>query len=147
MSGSVRSRLRSRYEKVRERDRAWVMSLSLPKLEGRLVPMLVVLLILNFIDVLSTLVAFKATPYFVELNPIVSGLLYMGFSGFMIALLLKYAPIIPLLYASFARDTAGRHPMGIRMVKISAFVVLVAADVFYVYVVGSNLGSLLRLFY
>jgi len=121
--------------------------LSMTKLEGKLVPMLGALLILNFVDVLSTLVALKVTPFFVELNPIASGLFYMGFGGFLIALLLKYAPILPLLYAVFASDRAGRHPMGIRMVKISAFMVLVAADIFYVVVVGSNLGSLLRIFF
>jgi len=121
--------------------------LSLTKLEGKLVPMLGALLILNFVDVLSTLVALKITPFFVELNPIAAGLFYMGFGGFLIALLLKYAPIVPLLYAVFASDSAGRHPMGIRMIKISAFMVLVAADVFYVLVVGSNLGSLLRIFF
>jgi len=147
MSGSVRSRIRSHYQRVRERDRAWLMSLSLSKLETWSAPMLAALLVLNFVDVLSTLTALKVTPYFVELNPVVSGLLYMGFGGFLIALLLKYAPIIPLLYAVFASDRADRHPLGIRMVKVSAFVVLIAANVFYVYVVGSNLVSLLRLFF
>jgi hypothetical protein len=123
------------------------MSVSLGKLETRLVPMLAALVVLNFLDVLSTLTAFAVTPYFVEMNPIVSGLLYLGFAGFLVALLLKYAPIIPLVYAVFARDRADRHPVGIRITKISAFIVLVASDVFYVYVVGSNLGSLLRIFF
>jgi hypothetical protein len=124
-----------------------LMSLSPAKLEIRMVPMLGALLVLNFIDVISTLVALHATPYFVELNPIVSGLLYVGFAGFLIALVLKYAPIIPLVYAVFARDRANKHPMGIRMIKISALIALVAANVFYVLVVGSNLGNLLRLFF
>ncbi len=147
MSDGLRDRFRSHYQRVRERDRAWVMSISPGKLERRLVPMLAVLLILNFLDILSTLVALKATPYFIELNPVVSGLLYLGFGGFLIALLLKYVPILPLIYAVFAQDSASRHPLGIRMVKIIAFVVLVAANAFYVYVVGSNFGNLFRLFF
>jgi hypothetical protein len=147
MSGGIRDRLRSHYREVRERDTAWVMSLDTGRLEEKLVPMLAVLMVLNFLDILSTLVALRITPYFVELNPIASGLFYLGFGGFLMALLLKYAPILPLAYAVFTRDASGRHPMGIRMVKVIAFVVLVVTNAFYVYVVGSNFGSLLRLFF
>jgi len=147
MSGGVRDRMRVRYQKVRERDRAWLMSINIARLESWLVGMLAALLVLNFIDVLSTLVAFGSTPFFVELNPLVSGLLYRGFGGFLIALVLKYTPIAPIAYSVFVRDSGGKHPLGIRMVKISVFIVLIAANVFYTYVVGSNLGSLLRLYY
>ena len=101
---------------------------------------------MNFFDALTTLVALSLGPSFIELNPIASGLFRLDFFGFLAALGLKYSPLIPLVYVTFLPPT-DKHVLAIRVVKVSAFVALVAADVFYVTVVGSNSLNLLHYYY
>lgn len=125
---------------VRARETKFLMSFDPAKLSKRLVILLSIFITLNCLDALTTLVAIS-TSRIVELNPIASGLFHLSFPGFMAALALKYMPIIPLAYATYARENASR-PLAIRIVKVSAFVALVAADIFYLAVVGSNIRTL-----
>jgi hypothetical protein len=141
-----RSRVKERYEFVRERDRRWLMQFSVEEFQRKLVPLLAAYLILNFLDVVSTLIAKQSTAGFQELNPLASALFDLQFGGFVIALILKYAPAFILTYIAFIGNSGEKHPVGIRTAKLSALVVLVAGNIFYVYVVGSNLGNLLRLY-
>jgi len=126
---------------VRLRETRFLMSFDIAKLNGRLVILLSIFIALNCFDVLTTLVAITAGPSFVELNPIASSLFHLSFPGFMVALGLKCMPILPLAYATYAKEK-GSHPLAIRIVKVSAFVALVAADIFYLVVVSSNLRTL-----
>jgi uncharacterized protein DUF5658 len=103
--------------------------------------------VLNFLDVVETLAAMKWTAAFDELNPLASSLFTLQFGGFVVALLLKYSPIFLLAYIVFIRDDSNRRPLAIRLVKFGALVALAAGNIFYVYVVGSNLGNILRLFF
>ncbi len=121
------------------------MSFNMPKVNGWLVVLLSVFITLNFFDAVTTLVAIKASPTFIELNPIVSGLFELNFVGFVVALALKYIPIVPLFYATFLKDS-GRMPISFRVVKVSALVALAAADLFYLAVVGLNVTTLARYF-
>jgi len=116
------------------------MSFDGAKLNKRLVILLSIFITLNCFDALTTLVAIS-TGRMVELNPIASDLFRLSFPGFMAALVLKYMPIIPLAYATYAKENASR-PLAIRIVKVSSFVALVAANVLYLAVVGSNLRTL-----
>ena len=126
---------------VRARETKFLMSFDVSKLNGRLVILLFIFIALNCLDALTTLVAIRAGPSFVELNPIASSLFHLSFPGFVTALVLKYMPIVPLAYATYVSENPSR-PLAIRIVKVSAFVALVAADIFYLAVVGSNLRTL-----
>jgi hypothetical protein len=107
---------------------------------------LLVFVTLNGLDVLTTLVAINAGPAFVELNPIASGLFHLSYLGFIGALALKYFPLIPLAYVTFMKESATR-PVAFRVVKIAGFVALSAGVVFYVFVVGSNLWTLVNYYH
>lgn len=135
-----------RYEAVQQRDRTWIMSIDVKQLNLRLFELLVPFLVLNFVDVVSTLVGIHTTTAFRELNPLASVLFGLQFGGFVIALVLKYAPVALLTYLTFMKSS-GKHSLATRVVKFSGLIALAAADIFYVYVVGSNLGNLLRLFF
>ncbi len=137
MAEKPRSKWRERYVAARIRETKFLMSFNLATVNRRLMILLSVFIFLNFFDALTTLIAIRAGPTFVELNPIASGLFHMDFAGFLVALSLKYFPVIPLLYATFI-PADGSRQMPLRIVKVAAFVALVAADLFYAAVVGSN---------
>ena len=139
----ARSRMRRRYAEARLRETKFLMSFDLFKVNNRLLILLSVFIALNFLDALTTLVAISLGPSFVELNPIASGLFRLDFFGFLAALGLKYTPILPLVYATFL-PTTEKRTIALRVVKVSAFVALVAADLFYLAVVGSNSLNLAR---
>ena len=146
MLEKARDRMRQRYAEARLRETQFLMSFDIFKVNTRLVVLFAVFIALNFFDALTTLVAISLGPNFVELNPIASGLFRLDFTGFVAALGLKYIPMIPLAYATFLRP-GEKHPLALRVVKVSAFVALVAADVFYLAVVGSNSLNLLHYYY
>jgi len=142
----IRSKMRERYRVARLRETKFLMSFDMLKLNGRLFLLLSCFIALNFFDALTTLVAIKAGPSFVEYNPIAANLFHLDFVGFLAALLLKYMPIVPLAYATFLGEKSS-HPFAIRVVKVSAFVALIAADIFLLAVVGSNVKTLASYFF
>jgi hypothetical protein len=146
MLEKTRARMRERYATARLRETKFLMSFDIVKVNTRLLILLSVFIALNFMDALTTLVAIHIGPSFVELNPIASGLFRMDFPGFIAALTLKYVPVIPLVYATFL-PAEGKHAMARRTVKVSAFIALVAADLFYLAVVGSNSMNLARYYF
>ena len=146
MPENLRTRMRARYEYVRERDRRWLQAIPVERMERYLRPLLGPFIVLNSIDVLTTLVAMRS-PAFRELNPVAATLFGLSLNGFAIAVILKCVPVLALVSIAYVKDRSNRHPIGIRIVKLSAIAVLVAGDLFYVVVVGSNLGNLLRLYY
>lgn len=146
MFEKARSRMRERYAIARTRETKFLMSFDMSKLNNRLLILLSILVALDFFDVATTLLAINAGPPFVELNPIASNLFRHDFSGFLTALGLKYAPIVPLAYATFL-PPQGRRVVALRIVKVSAFVALVAAVLFYFGVVGSNALNLVRYYF
>lgn len=132
----ARSKMKERLAIARERETKFLMSFDIKRVNRRLLILLSVFIALNFLDAFTTLVALKAEG-FVELNPIASGLFHLDFPGFVLALVLKYSPIIPLAYATLV-GVEGKRPIPIRVVKVSAFVALAAADLLYLGIVGSN---------
>jgi uncharacterized protein DUF5658 len=133
----VRAKMRDRLAEARIRETNFLMSFNMNSVNDRLLVLLSVFIALNFFDALTTLLAIHVGPAFVELNPVASGLFHLDFGGFVLAIALKYLPLIPLTYATFLRGD-GVRPLTLRIVKVSAFVALVAADLFYGAVVGSN---------
>jgi len=146
MLEKTRNRMRERYAEARLRETKFLMSFNLSSVDKRLLVLLSLFIALNFFDALTTLVAINLGPSFVELNPIASGLFRMDFPGFIAALGLKYMPMVPLAYVTFLPPST-KHPLALRVVKVSAFVALVAADVFLLTVVGSNSFNLLNYYY
>ena len=145
MLDRARARMRERYATARQRETKFLMTFDLTRVDNRLLILLSVFIALNFFDALTTLVAISLGSGFVELNPIASGLFRLDFVGFMAALGLKYSPMVPLAYVTFLPPN-DKHPLAVRIVKVSAFVALVAADVFLLAVVGSNSLNLLHYF-
>jgi len=133
--------MREGYRQARVRETKFLMSFDVPRLNRRLALLLGVFIVLNCFDALTTLAAIKAGSAFMELNPIAAGLFNLSFAGFLVALTLKYIPVVPLVYATFLKEVPAR-PVAFRIVKVSALVALVAADIFYVGVVGSNVRTL-----
>ena len=140
------SKMKERYAEARLRETKFLMSFDLLRVDNRLLVLLALFITLNFFDALTTLVAINLGPSFVELNPIASGLFRLDFLGFVAALGLKYIPMVPLAYVTFLSPSE-KHPLALRVVKVSAFVALVAADVFLLTVVGSNSFNLLHYYY
>ncbi len=146
MLDKVRARMKERYAAARIRETKFLMTFDIAKTNNRLLFLLSIFIALNFFDALTTLLAIHAGPTFVELNPIASGLFEHDFVGFTAALALKYIPIIPLVYAVFLPSDTKRV-VALRVVKVAAFVALVAADIFYLGVVGSNSITLARYYF
>ena len=131
------SRLTDGIRRANERDRKFIMNLNLNFLDRVLVPLYVVFLCLDFLDVYSTLLAMKSSFDFHELNPIASALFSLRFEGFLIAIAFKYLPAIPLFYLVYVRDS-GMHPFEIRLVRFVGLVALIAADGLLGYIVAWN---------
>jgi hypothetical protein len=146
MAVSVKDRMKGGIRAARVRETKFLMSFEISKLNKRLLVLLSLFASLTFFDAVTTLIAISSGPTFVELNPIASGLFRMDFLGFIVALVLKYIPMIPLGYVTFLADPED-GAMPLRTVKVSAFVALAAADIFYLLVVGSNSFNLLSYYF
>ena len=126
------------YKAVSERDRKWIMQLDVATMERFAWPLLVGFVCLNFLDVYTTALGMNFGPLFHEENPLAAALFDRQFQGFLLALILKYLPLIPLFYLVFVRYGSGRHQVEIRTLKLAAVVALASADLFLLYVVGIN---------
>jgi len=137
--------LRGRLNEVRERDRKFIMQIDIKHINSLLWPLYIGFICLEFLDVYSTLVALRGSQVFLELNPIAGTLFSLRFGGFLLAMVLKYLPAVPLFYAVFVKDERGMHPYEIRLVKFIALVALLGADAIMLYVVVvNNLPLLIR---
>jgi hypothetical protein len=140
----LKSRLASHFREVNERDREWMMRFDLGTMQSFLWPLFVAFVCLNFLDVYTTTIAFSFGPLFHEENPIAAALFDGQFRGYLLALVFKYLPMIPLFYLVFVQDGNGEHRLQIRVVKLAALVALAGGDAFLFYIVGiNNLHALL----
>ncbi|MDE1854205.1 MAG: hypothetical protein KGI38_10750 [Thaumarchaeota archaeon] len=127
-----------------ERDRRWIMQFDLATLEKFAWPLFVGFICLNFLDVYATALAFNYGPLFHEQNPLAAALFDRQFQGYMLALLFKYLPMLPLFYIVFVKDRGGAYEVQVRTLKLAAVVTLAGADILLFYVVGiHNLQALL----
>ncbi len=139
-----RSRVAGHYKTVYERDRRWIMQFDVGTLQKFAWPLFVGFVCLTFLDVYTTTLAFNFGSLFHEENPLAAALFDLKFRGYLLALAFKYLPMVPLFYLVFMQDKEGRHPLQVRMVKLSAVVALTGADMLLFYVVGiNNLHALL----
>ena len=127
-----------------ERDKRWIIQLDLETLQEFVWPLFIGFVCLTFLDVYTTTLAFSFGSLFHEENPLAAALFDLQFRGYLLALLFKYLPMIPLFYLVFMQDKGEKHAMQVRMVKLSAVIALTGADLLLFYVVGiNNLHALL----
>jgi hypothetical protein len=132
----------SHYRVVYERDRQWMMGFNVATLEKFAWPLFIGFLCLNFLDVYTTTLAFNFGPLFHEENPLAAALFNLQFQGYLLALLFKYLPTIPLFYIVFVKDGSRKHELQIRMLKLAGVIALVGADLLLLYIVGiNNIGA------
>jgi hypothetical protein len=137
MNGEETSR-REQYRLATERDKRWISSLDLRKLNNILWPLYVAFICLNFLDIYTTSLAMSNALVFQERNILAARLFAMNFQGFLFALILKFSPTFPLFYAVFMVDPSNKHAHQIRLIKVAAIFALVVGDLFYVWVVLLN---------
>lgn len=118
-----------------------IMTVDLRWLEAWCLPLLVGLVCLMFLDVLSTLAALR-NALFLEMNPLVARLFQMQYGGFLLALVLKYLPLFPIAFIVGMHDKAG-YADQMRVLKVSVFIALIGADVFYSTITVSNTVQLI----
>jgi hypothetical protein len=138
---SARRWRRDRRE-IREREERWLMQMDFRKVSKALFILFGIFVVLNLGDIATTAIAVYEGPPFVELNPVANLLFRKEFSGFLVALLLKYVPLIPLAYGVFLNENGG-NPLQRRVVKMGVLVTLGGAVVLYTVIVLSNISTLI----
>jgi hypothetical protein len=129
------------YEEAKERDEKWLMRTDFGRVRKALVILLAAFILLNLVDIITTLTALSKAPLFVELNPIASGLFQLRFPGFAAALVFKFVPLIPLSYGVFVSES-GKNQIQVRTVKLGILVTLAAADLLYIAIAINNVSTL-----
>jgi hypothetical protein len=119
-------------------EKSWIQKLDGSKLENLLWVLYILFLCLNFLDIFSTSLVIGPVQNFHEHNVLAARLFAMNFQGFLLALLLKFAPAFPLFYIVFLKDSGKNNSFQIRIVKISALFALIIGHSFYVGVVFFN---------
>lgn len=125
------------YRIASERDKRWITTLDITKLNNILWPLYVAFICLNFLDIYTTSIALSTPSIFVERNVLAAKLFASNFAGFIFALVIKFAPALPLFYAVFVGDSDKYH-YHVRIVKVSALAALIAGVAFYCAVVLLN---------
>jgi Domain of unknown function (DUF5658) len=130
---------------VYERDKKWILGLDTKLLNDFLFPLFIAYICLNFLDVYMTTLAMSFGPVFHEENPVAAALFDSSFRGYLLAIVLKYAPVLPIFYVVFSDNRSADHQFGMKLLKFSVLVALAGADLFLFYVVGvHNLVALMH---
>ena len=129
-----------------EREKRFLDSLNIGLIQKALWPLLALFILLNFSDVLTTTFAARLSQGFVEFSPVGSQLFRLGPGGYMLAYLLKFVTVIPLLYMVGFKRSDPRYDFQVRLLKFAAFVLLVALDIgLGAIVLGNNVPLLLKI--
>lgn len=128
-----------------ERERKFMAKLNIGLIQRALWPLLVAFILLNFSDVMTTLFAAESFPGFVEFNSLGADLFKLGFTGFMLAYLLKFVPAVPLIYMVGLHREDPEDDFQVRLLKFAALIVLVSTDIYLGAIVfGNNLPLLIK---
>jgi len=122
----------------------FLASIDFGSLNRRLWRLLMVFVLLNFADVAITLLALRSG-HFVELNPLASQLFSRRMPGFLLALLLKYMPLAPMLYACSLDPEHDGQQRQVRAIKLGTFAALFAANSYLMGLLAFNAYNLLSL--
>ncbi len=115
-----------------------VDAINLSAIERFLGPLFVVYVVLNFLDISTTLLALSGGNSLVELNPLGAQLFRFGYAGFLFAYFMKYVPAIPLFFMAFHKDRTGRYGVEERLLKFTALIALAAGNIYLGYIVLLN---------
>ena len=129
MSG-FRNTFSNSLQEIMHIETRWLNKLLGPFLNG--------FILLNFLDLTTTILALNSNTAFRELSPILASLVQYGFQGCLLATLYKFLPTIPLLYATYVQDRFTKYPLQLRLLKISALVALVTLNMIFFYIVVLN---------
>jgi len=128
----------------REVSRPGIDDLDLKVVNKGAWPLLAAFVLLGFFDMLTTLIAYQALDGFVEFNAFAANLFKMGLFGFVLAEFTKCLPIFPLAYMVTLRRSGTHTDNQVGLLKLTAFIVLLVADIFLaLIVVANNLPNLL----
>ena len=97
-----------------------------------------------FLDIASTLFAMATRPGFVERNRFVAPLFDQGYGGFLWALGLKYAPLVPVVVAIALKPQGTRFDIPVKVAKLGVLTGLIAVNLIYAFIVFHNAAILLR---
>ena len=137
----LQERVRTNYQEVRERDERWLMRIDYGMIRKALVILLGVYVLLDLMDLITTLTALSNSSIFTELNPIAHGLFQLQLLGFGLAIAFKFVPLIPLSYGVFMSES-GKNQVHIKTIKLGVLVSLGAANILLIAIVASNLSTL-----
>lgn len=129
-----------------EREKKFLDSIEPLRLK-RLVPYLTfVFVLLNFMDVLTTLSALRNHVDYIELNPYAAALFEIGPWGWVMAVLYKAFLVGAITFISVyeRKDPNGTVFYHYKVLNLAGFAVLSGADGFYVAIVLMNNIPLLR---
>ena len=91
---------RGEYRLASERDKKWLASLDLSKLDNILWPLYIAFICLNFLDLYTTSLALSNALVFQERNILAARLFAMNFQGFLFALLHQVRANVPAVLRS-----------------------------------------------
>lgn len=121
-----------------QREKLWIEKLNGSRLDNVLWILYIFFICLNFLDIFSTSLVLGQGQNFQERNILAARLFTMSFTGFLLALMLKFAPAFPLFYIVFLEESRSKHSFQIRTIKVSALFALIIGDSFYCAVVLLN---------
>jgi len=131
--------------KVRSFDEALCRTFS-EKIDASLRASFGFFFFLYYLDVLTTILLLKLFPHTFESNSLFAPLLSGAFPEVAAALVLKLLLITPLMVVIAWPLTGTRFEVGVKALKLGAFVGIVALIPFMTWVaLGNNLSSLIRL--
>lgn len=128
---------REQYRIASERDKRWIANINVNKINNILWPLFVAFICLNFLDIYTTSIALSNPSVFWERNILAARLFTSYFGGFLFAVVIKFAPALPLSYAVFVGDSQ-KYRYQVRIVKVSALAALAVGVAFYCIVVLFN---------
>jgi hypothetical protein len=121
-----------------EEEKLWIEKLDLAKLDNALWVLYILFICLNFLDIFSTSLVLGQAQNFHENNVLAARLFTMNLPGFLLAVVLKFAPAFPLFYIVFLKESTSKYSFQVRIIKISALFALIVGDSFYGAVVLLN---------
>ena len=136
-------RIREHYRRISERDKQFIRSLDVWKLNRWLTILLLSISVFFFLDITSTLFAMATMPGFVERNIVVAPLFDQGYAGFLRALVLKYAPLVPVVVAIVLKPRGTRFEITIKVAKLGVLTGLLAVNLIYAFIIFHNTSILL----
>ncbi|MFI5421264.1 MAG: DUF5658 family protein [Nitrososphaerales archaeon] len=121
-----------------QQEKLWIEKLDVAKLDNALWVLYILFICLNFLDIFSTSLVLGQTQNFHENNILAARLFAMNLPGFLLAVVLKFAPAFPLFYIVFLKESTSKHSFQVRIIKVSALFALIVGDIFYGAVVFLN---------